>query len=132
MKVNGVTKWIAINHQASSLFYVIAGGTSTRTTVGKDSWKSLIAGSSLQNNCNNQGFNIEGESGDLYTKVRLGLIANNEHACDTCDSYIGFGASFKGCGFSPGPTCGNFAVCNHVSHYNTNTELPAFGFILVQ
>ena len=132
MKVNGVTKWIMINHKASSLFDVIAGGTKIKTTVGKDTWKLLIAGSSLQKNCNDEGFNLKCEASDVYTHVRLGFVANNEHTCDTCDSYIGFGASFRGCGFPSGPTCGNLAVCNHLSHYDKDSHLPAFGYIFVQ
>ena len=91
MKVKDATKWIVINQTASSLFDVIAGGTKTTTTVGKDTWKSLIAGSSLQDNCNDEGFNLKCEASDVYTHVRLGFLANNENDCDTCDSYIGLG-----------------------------------------
>ena len=132
MKVNGVTKWIVINHQANSLFDVIADGTKTTTAVGKNTWKSLIAGSSLQKNYNDEGFNTKCKSGNPPTHVRLGFVANNRKACDTCDSYIGFGASFRGCGFPSGPTCGNFAVCNRISHYDKDNNLPAFGYIFVQ
>ena len=132
MKVNGVTKWIVIDHQANSLFDVIADGTKINTTVGKDTWKLVIAGSSLQTNCNDEGFNTKCTKGNLHTHLRLGLVANNENSCDTCDSYIGFGASFYGCGFPSGPTCGNFAVCNRVSHYDEDTNLPAFGYMFVQ
>ena len=133
MKVNGVTKWIVIDHQASSQFDVIADGTKTTTAVGKDTWKLLIAGSSLQTNCNDEGFNTKFRGGNLHTHLRLGFVAHNENDCNTCsDSYIGFGASFRGCDFSSWPTCGNLAVCNHVSHYDENTNLPAFGCIFVQ
>ena len=132
MKVNGVIKWIMINHKANSLFDVIADGTKTTTAVGKDTWKLLIAGSSLQTHCNDEGFNTKFTNGNLHTHLRLGFVANNEKDCDTCDSYIGFGASFRGCGFSSWPTCGNLAVCNRVSHYDEDTNLPAFGYIFVQ
>ena len=68
----------------------------------------------------------------VYTRGRLDFVANNEHTCNTCDSYIGFGASYYGCSFPSGPTCGNFAVCSHASHYDKDTHLPAFGYIFVQ
>ena len=132
MKVTGVTQWIVIDHQASSLFNVIAGGGSTKTTAGRSTWKSLIAGSSLQSNCNDEGFNVKCQVNNLYTHVRIGLATNNEDRCDTCDSYIGFGASSHGCGVQSTITCGNFAICSDVSHYNTDIYISAFGYILVQ
>jgi hypothetical protein len=132
MKVTGVTQWIVIDHQASSLFNVIAGGGSTKTTAGRRTWKSLIAGSSLQSKCNDEGFNVKCQVNNLYTHVRIGLATNNEDSCDTCDSYIGFGASSHGCGVQSTITCGNFAICSDVSHYNTDIYISAFGYILVQ
>ena len=133
MKVGTVTNWIVIDHQASSLFDVIKTGTSSTTTAAtRSTWKSLILGSSLQNYCNDEGFNLKCESGDVYARVRIGLVANNENICDTCDSYIGFGASYNGCSEQSQITCGNFAVCHGVSHYDKNTYISAFGYILVQ
>ena len=136
MKVN-VTKWIVINHKASSLFKVTAGGATTETTAGRSSWKSLIAGSSLQNNCNKEGFNLKAHAfffvliTDMY--VRIGLVANNEYDCNSCDSCIGFGVSFKSCfGTHSSITCGNIALCKGFSHYDTDTSISAFGYILVQ
>ena len=137
MKVNNVTKWIVINHKASSLFKVIAGGATTETTAGRRSWKSLIAGSSLQNNCNKEGFNLKVHEpfGELMTDVyvRIGLVANNENDCSSCDSCIGFGVSFKSCfGTHSSITCGNIALCKDYSHYDIDTSISAFGYILVQ
>ena len=130
MKVNSVTKWIDIDHQANSLFDVIADGIKTTIKVGKDTWKSLIADSSLQNNCNDEGFNVKPRR---HVRVRLGLVANNEKNCDTCDSYIGFGASSSfPYDVKSVPTCGNIAVWNQESHYDEDTHLPAFGYIFVQ
>ncbi|XP_028396025.1 uncharacterized skeletal organic matrix protein 5-like [Dendronephthya gigantea] len=132
MKVNDVTNWITIDKKARSLFDVIAGGATTRTTAGKETWKSLIAGSSLQNNCNDEGFNLRCQINELYMRVRIGLVANNEVTCDTCDSYIGLGVSYLGCGIQSTITCGNLAVCHSSSHYNADTYIWAFGYILVQ
>ena len=58
INIGEVTNWFAVRHQASSLFDVITGGNSMKTTVGKSAWKSLIVGSVLQENCNEEGFNI--------------------------------------------------------------------------
>ena len=55
MKVNNVTKWIEVDHQASSLFNQIADGRFRETSAGSDKWKSLIDGSVLQTNCNKEG-----------------------------------------------------------------------------
>ena len=132
MKVNGVTKWIVIDHQANSLFDVIADGTKTTTAVGKDTWKLLIAGSSLQNNCNDEGFNLKCQTKG-NKRIRLGLVANNENNCNSCDSYIGFGASSSFTSeVKPVPTCGNIAVWKQDSHYDEDTHLPAFGYMFVQ
>jgi hypothetical protein len=133
MKVSGITKWIVIDLQASSMYHVIATGVASETTAGKNTWKSLIAGSSLQSNCNKEGFNLECDlNDDIYAHVRIGIVANNENDCNTCDSYIGFGASFQGCGVNSTITCGNFATCSPGPHYNDNAHIPAHGYILVQ
>ena len=132
MKVGDVTNWIVIDHQAGSLFDVIKNGTSSTTTASRSTWKSLISGSTLQNKCNAEGFNLKCEIEEFYARVRIGVVANNEVTCDTCDSYIGFGASFNGCGEQSQITCGNVAVCYTLSHYDKNTYISAFGYILVQ
>ncbi|CAB4001209.1 Hypothetical predicted protein, partial [Paramuricea clavata] len=95
MKVNGTTKWIVMNYQASSLFKMIASGHFTATTVGKNGWKSLIKDSYLQDYCDQEGFNIvtKNKFWDYkfaYNNVRIGLVANNQKDCESCDSCIGF------------------------------------------
>ena len=59
MKVNNVTKWIVINHNASSLFDVIAGGVFKNTTAGKKKWLSLMDASYLGGYCQKEGFNLQ-------------------------------------------------------------------------
>ena len=58
---------------------------------------SLIDGLLLKENCSRKGFNIntEGHSLNEYLKVRIGIIANMENECLSCDSCIGFGTSMK-------------------------------------
>ena len=115
-------KWIGINHEANSLFEVIANRKFTETSIGRKHWKSLISGSTLQTYCNKEGFNI---NPGRKTHVRIGLVANNENDCHSCNSGIGFGASVRGCGENVKDiACGNVYKC--VSH------LPVFGYILVQ
>ena len=130
MKVNDVTKWIVINHEASSLCNVIADGVFKTTTAGKNKWLSLMQYSRLQANCNKEGFNMDLPGYNLaYMKVRIGIVANNENHCSSCDSCIGFGTSLRNCnGDVRKTTCGNVAICD--MFYNKNT--PAFGYIFVQ
>ena len=137
MKVNNVTNWIVIDHQASSLFNVIEDRGFEKTAVGKDNWLSLIDGGELQDNCNKEGFNVESLGGhthnpDGYIKVRIGIIANNRDHCYSCDSCIGFGTSAIGCKFDNirvrNTTCGNIGICGYIHNMNT----AAFGYILVK
>jgi hypothetical protein len=134
MKVKNVTKWIEVDHQASSLFDVIADGVFKRTWVGKNKWKSLIDHSLLQEKCNKEGFNFQRNfnhrnNGKLYMKIRIGLPANNENDCKTPDSCIGFGISTRLCfGRIGSTTCGGIMFDCWVSDKN----VTAFGFILVK
>jgi hypothetical protein len=121
-------KWIAINHQASSLFNVIANGTFTATNITKSKWKSLIQGSSLQENCNKEGFNIRGGRHDRDMYVRIGIVANNEDDCNSCNSCIGFGISITGCkDVVRRKACGNIYACGR-----RTTDIASSGYILVQ
>ena len=133
MKVNGATKWIALNYTTNSLHSVIEDGAFKGTTFGKEAWKSLIDGSSLQDNCNVEGFNIQMNYAVYqwrwYMNIRIGLVANEQNSCNSCDSCIGFGTSVSGCGDDVrSTTCGNMAVCDQLNNKNT----AAFGYIFVQ
>jgi len=69
-------------------------------------WKTLIGSqASLQRNCNIEGFNpICTDSGKSV--ARIGITSNNENACNSCDSRIGFGTG----GYPDDSiTCGNVA-----------------------
>ena len=129
MKVNNVTNWIVVNRQASSLFSEIADGTFKNTTAGKDEWKSLIDGSSLQANCNKEGYNFhkghsDVESGFIYMKIRIGIVANNQNDCDTPNTCIGFGISARGCHiYARNTTCGNLAICGWFNNTSTAATL---------
>ncbi len=138
MKVSAVTKWISLEYTAISLHSVIEDEAFKNTTAGKEAWTSLIIDdSSLQDNCNLEGFNIKKKNkfhSRAYINVRIGIVANTQDDCDSCNSCIGFGITARGCdeGFEDGKvktsTCGNIAICGNLKNQNT----AAFGYILVQ
>jgi hypothetical protein len=133
MKVNGVTKWMVVDHQATSLFNQIADGGFRATSAGRDQWLSLIDGSSLQAGCNKEGFNFRRKNDYKYfIKTRIGFVANNQNDCYSPDSCIGFGIFVRGCQAAPlNTTCGNVVTCDE-HHDVANKDTAAFGFILVQ
>ena len=135
MKVDNTKRWIVVNYTASSLYDVIVSGTFKATKVGRKSWESLIVGSVLQNNCNQEGFNLRmanklWSKSISYMNIRIGLVANDQNDCDSCNSCLGFGTSVHGCyeKFPRKTTCGNLGVCGKLDDKNT----AAFGYILVQ
>ena len=119
-------KFIVINKQANSLYSLIADGNYSYTTLGRDTWKSLIGSeASLQHNCNREGFNAKSDFNQV-SKARIGILSNNENECRTCDSRIGFGTG----GYpDDSNTCGNEAM-----HHGDNRDkhIKAMGYILVQ
>ena len=125
MKNGKQLKFIVINKQANSLYSLIADGKYRATSMGRNTWKTLIGSqASLQRNCNKEGFNAVVNS--RHSKARIGLIANQENDCNTCDSRIGFGTG----GYTDDSnTCGN-----HATHSpdNGNKYIKAMGYILVQ
>ena len=130
MKVKNVTKWIEVKYNASSLFDVISNGTFKPTEAGKYKWKSLIDNSSLQTDCNKEGFDFKKirNSGSKYMKIRIGLVANNEDHCDSPDSCIGFGISVRSNDNIKSTSCGNLVVGDSVEE----KDVAAFGFLLIK
>ena len=124
MKIKKQIKFIVINKQADSLYSLIADGRYRATSVGRNTWKTLIGSqASLQYNCNREGFN---SICSAYARARIGIIGNNENACSTCDSRIGFGTG----GYpDDSNTCGNAAM--HGAD-NGDRLIKAIGYILVQ
>ena len=87
---------------------------------------SLIGSqSSLQFNCNKDGFNVVGTS-SYYSKARIGIISNNQNDCSSCDSRIDFGTEGLP---DDSSTCGNEA---QFSTDNGDKKIKAMGYILVQ
>ena len=108
MKIHGEenASFVVINKTADSLYSLIAGERYRNTSLGRDTWKTLIGlEASLQRRCNKEGFNIVCE-GPHSSKARIGFVANNENDCKWCDSRIGFGTG----GYpDDSNTCGNAA-----------------------
>ncbi|RMX35523.1 hypothetical protein pdam_00003830 [Pocillopora damicornis] len=123
MKLGDLLRFTVIKKEASSLYSLIADGQYRETSLGRDTWKSLIGSdASLQLNCNTEGFNAVVK--DQLSKARIGIIANNQNDCKSCDSRIGFGT-----GGSPdhSNTCGNTA--KHGGD-NGDKHIKALGYIL--
>jgi len=125
MKIGQRINFIVINKQAKSLYSLIADGQYRATSLGRDTWKMLIGSqASLQQNCNNEGFNVVYAS-ISYSKARIGIISNNGNDCRHCDSRIGFGTGGKP---DDNNTCGNEA---ELSPDNGDKHIKAMGYILV-
>ena len=118
MKSGGTLKWRPISYTASSLYHLIAPGNYRERYIGRNNWKYLITGSSLQSHCNKEGFNVQ-----YSLKVRIGIVTNNENDCLSTDSFLGFGSSYNSV------TCGNFA--RHGGD-NGDKTLSVFGYVFVQ
>ena len=117
MTRNNVTNWILVDNNATSLYSVIAKGNYRKTNVGRKEWMSLINGTSLQHNCNMEGFNVQ--CFQPWPMARIGIFGNNEDDCTSCDSGIGFGIKT----YHKKGSSGNI--------YGKNM-LKTFGYIFVQ
>ena len=125
MRNGSTTRFVVIHQSANSLYTLIADGTYRAVSLGRNNWKSLIGPqASLQTYCNKEGFNVVVEN--INSKARIGIIANNENDCSTCDSRIGYGT-----GGAPdnSNTYGNEAT---ISPDNGEKHIKAMGYILVQ
>ena len=115
-----------IEKQASSLHSLITDGMFRTTSLGLDAWKSLIGSqASLQVNCHREGFNAASDS-PSFNRARIGIIGNDQDACVTHDSRLGFGlAGITG----DSTSCGNEAIFNGD---NGEQHIKAMGYIFVQ
>ena len=119
------TRFLVMPQSANSLYALIADGKYRAVSLGRNKWKSLIGPqASLQTNCNKEGFNVKVTSNN--SKARIGIIANNENDCLTCDSRIGYGTGGIA---DDSNTCGNEAT---YFPDNGDKHIKAMGYILVQ
>ena len=125
MRDGSTTRFAVIHQSANSLYALIADGGYRAVSLGRNKWKSLIGPqASLQANCNKEGFNVMVRSSN--SKARIGIIANNENDCSSCDSRIGYGTGGTG---DDSNTCGNEA---RFLSDNGDKHIKAMGYILVQ
>ena len=126
MKIGQQINFIVINKQANSLHSLIADGQYRATSLGRNTWKTLIGSeASLQLNCNKEGFNAV-STAEANSKARIGFIGNQENDCNSCDSRIGFGTGGKP---DDSNACGNEAAGNAD---NGTRKIKAMGYILIQ
>lgn len=130
MRVDEETKWISVDEEALSLYSLLADNNYRETNIGRDKWKSLLSESSLQSNCNMEGFNVISTTGTLDAAItRFGIISNNENDCKSCNSRIGFGSAGSR-GQDNWNSCGNEAL-RYMSD-NGEKHIKANCYILVQ
>ncbi|XP_022806741.1 uncharacterized skeletal organic matrix protein 5-like [Stylophora pistillata] len=126
MKIGNLPRFILVKKQASCLYSLIADGQYRDTSLGRNTWKFLIGSeASLQLHCNKEGFNPTSKKKG-NAKARIGIIANDNSGCKTCDSRIGFGTGGYG---DDSNKCGNEAKHNSD---NEDKHIKAMGYILVQ
>ena len=135
MMVDGNTRWIAIHRSAPSLHSLLSPDNYISTNLGRAKWKSLIKKSSLQRNCNKEGFNVKtktsyGPLGVKATAARIGIAGNDLFGCLDSDSRLGFGTKGNGFGQKNGNTCGNEAAEFFPDNGQRHTR--AHCYILVQ
>ena len=127
MKIGQQIKFIVINRNASSLYSLIADGQYRNTSLGRDTWKSVVGpGSSLQLHCNKEGFNSQCKR-HKKAKARIGIVANNGKKCGSCDSRIGFGTAGNPVN---SVTCGNYHAADKAG--NGEVQIRAIGYVMVQ
>lgn len=84
---------------ATTLLSVFSGGQVV-TNAGRAAWIASQNGTTLQENCNLEGFNVN----ETYAKARIGMLTNQEGACGSSDSVVGIGVyAATSCGNNAGP-----------------------------
>ncbi|XP_044171330.1 uncharacterized protein LOC114973858 [Acropora millepora] len=125
------TNWITVSYQASSLHSLMSTNTHYATNVDRREWKSLLADSSLQRNCNMEGFNVKPSGGENDAAVtRIGILGDNGNGCGSCNSRIGFGSKGLRLGQHDDNSCGN--ECVDINADNGEKHIKANCFILLQ
>ena len=114
MKIDQKDNFVSVDKEACSLYSLIADGQYRATSLGRDTWKSLIEpAASLQSNCSKEGFNAVASRN---ISARIGIVGSEKNGCSFPGSRIGFGTS----GYRANSnTCGA-------------RDIKAMGYILVQ
>ncbi|MFZ4578705.1 MAG: fibrinogen-like YCDxxxxGGGW domain-containing protein [Myxococcota bacterium] len=124
-KAGVVERWLTLPAVGTSLRDLFAADKPVPTQLGLVAWKSLMPKPSLQANCHAEGLNASGGG----TRVRIGILGNNEDDCATPDSWLGLGGTPGICG-NPGlPTSGNLACYLTDNGY---ADSAAVGWVFVR
>jgi hypothetical protein len=133
----GETRWITVKASGTSLhdvFKTVPAGerakdesTIVKTGEGRAEWFKLLAAPSLQEHCDREGLNNDDGHG---SRVRIGIIANNEQGCGDTDSWIGFGGAEDWCAVKINATVGN----GHCRYWQdkTLTDHATFGYVMIR
>gem|GEM_PF-6140137 len=116
---------MTVDGSGSSLLAKFSSNQFQSTSEGRNAWKGLLPNSSLQNNCNREGFN----NYHAGTRVRLGIVGNQENDCNSPDSRIGIGGRGSYCGQPLDHSVGNTARC---SPDNGDRDIYAMGALFVR
>ncbi|MBL8603385.1 MAG: hypothetical protein JNK72_15780 [Myxococcales bacterium] len=108
-----------------SLQAMFGAGGFVGTGVGRTNWLNLLPDASLQPNCNREGFNNVAGS----TRIRFGILGNNENDCATPDSRIGIGGNGDPCGQVIDLAVGQTTRCGGA---NGDTDIRTFGYLFVR
>lgn len=134
MKYSNIQRWLLIPQAASSLLHIFKDDVYKQTNLGRAKWKGLIRDSSLQLECNMEGFNAYKPASTIF--ARIGIMSNNDpygNSCSTPNSYIGLGTVWSHVNTCVpnlvGVSCGNLALCDPD---NGEKSLAVFGMILVR
>ena len=131
MNDSGTTRWLEVSQTATSLQSQFQPGSYVATSAGRRAWERLVGSPSLQPNCNREGFNNVGSSGNGADGVRLGILGNNENDCATTDSRLGLGGAGNSCSGDSNNSCGNVAEAGICSD-NGARDTMTFGYLLVR
>lgn len=125
---SGTIRYLVIPLAATNMSELFGGGTMHATQLGRDAWKGLVgADASLQPSCNLEGANVYHEQ----TRVRIGIISNEQEDCLTPDSRIGVGGgSLPVCVDVPDVQTAGNSSC--YGGDNGDVELAAFAWVFVR
>ena len=126
MQAGKALRNLRIKQSAKSLYHLLRDGKYKATKLGRKKWKRLLKNSSLQRKCNREGFNVQ----NRLMRVRIGIIANQEHDCKTPDSRLGLGGGSSDPKRGPFRSAGNEAIGYEPD--NGKRQTTAWGFILVR
>ncbi len=119
--------YVQFDQAANSLFELFSPDVYVPTTLTRATWLTYVPMNSLQPNCNREGFN-NAPNGNAATRVRIGILGNNQNDCTSPDSALGFGFGGFTCQMQPPPEfVGNIDCLS-----NPVTKRAGFGWLYVR